>query len=62
MLGLVGVQEVRCEGSGRKLAGECMFFYGKGDENNKLGKGFLYKKESCQQLRRLILFVMGCHI
>jgi hypothetical protein len=29
-LHLVGVQEVRLEGGGTKLAGECTFFYRKG--------------------------------
>jgi hypothetical protein len=28
---LVGVQEVRWEGSGTKSAGECIFFYKKGE-------------------------------
>jgi hypothetical protein len=40
-LDLVGVQEVRWEGSGTAPAGECTFFYGKGNENQELGTGFL---------------------
>jgi hypothetical protein len=32
-LDLVGVQEVRWEGSGTAPAGEYTFFYGKGNEN-----------------------------
>jgi hypothetical protein len=33
-LDLVGVQEVRWEGSGTEPAGEYTFFYGKGNENH----------------------------
>jgi hypothetical protein len=36
-LDLVGVQEVRSEGSGTIRAGEYTFFYGKGNENHELG-------------------------
>jgi hypothetical protein len=39
-LDLVGVQEVRWEGGGTKLAGECTSFYGKGSENHELCTGF----------------------
>jgi hypothetical protein len=38
-LDLVGVQEVRWEGCGTEPAGECTFFYGKGNENHELGTG-----------------------
>jgi hypothetical protein len=34
-LDLVGVQEVRWEGSGTEPAGGHTFFYGKGNENHK---------------------------
>jgi hypothetical protein len=41
-LNLVGVQEVRWEGGGTEPAGEYTFFYGKGNENNKLGTDFFF--------------------
>jgi hypothetical protein len=50
-LDLVRVQEVRWEGGGTEPAGKYTFFYGKGDENYKLGTGFLCLRESYQQLR-----------
>jgi hypothetical protein len=39
-LDLVGVQEVRWEGSDSIPAGEYTFFYGKENENHVLGTGF----------------------
>jgi hypothetical protein len=60
-LDLVGVQEVRWEGSGTVPVGEYTFFYGKGNENLELGKDILYIRESYQQLRRLSLLMIGCH-
>jgi exonuclease III len=66
-LDLVGVQEVRWEGSGTQPAGEYTFFYGKENKNHKLGTGFLCIRESYQQLRGLrmsyiILRCRWCHI
>jgi hypothetical protein len=45
-LHLVGVQEVRWEGSGTEPAGEYTCFYGKRNENHELGTGFLCIRES----------------
>jgi hypothetical protein len=41
-LDLVGVHEVRWEGSGTAPSEEYTFFYGKGNENHELGIGFLF--------------------
>jgi hypothetical protein len=39
-LDLVGVREVRWDGGDTEPAGECTFFYGKGNEDHELGTGF----------------------
>jgi hypothetical protein len=43
---LVGVQEVRWEGSGTEPAGEYTFFYGQWNENHGLGTGFFCALEN----------------
>jgi hypothetical protein len=50
-LDLVEVKEIRWDKGGTEPAGEYTFLYGKGNENYELGTGFLYKRESYQQLR-----------
>ena len=44
-LDLLGVQEVRWNKGGIVRAGDYNFYYGKGNENRQLRKGFLYTKE-----------------
>jgi len=41
-LDLVGVQEVRCDKGGTVRAGDYNYSYGKCNENNQFGTGFLY--------------------
>jgi hypothetical protein len=43
-LHLVGVQDIRWEGSSTEPAGEYIFLYGKWNENNELGTGFFVHK------------------
>jgi hypothetical protein len=52
-LHLVGVQEVRWEGSGTVPAGEYTFFYGKGNENHELGTGVFVHKRIKTAVRRV---------
>jgi exonuclease III len=51
-LDLVGVQEVRWEGSGTIPAGEYTFFYGKGNENHELRTGVFVHKKITSEVRR----------
>jgi hypothetical protein len=48
----VGVQEVRWGGGGTKSAGECTFFYGKGNENYELCIGLFVNKRIISSVKR----------
>jgi hypothetical protein len=52
-LDLVGVQEVRWDGSGTKPAAEYTFFYWKGNENHELGSGFIVHKRIISAIERV---------
>jgi exonuclease III len=52
-LDLVGVQEVRWDKEGTARAGECTFFYGKGQENYQLGTGFFGHHRIVSAIKRV---------
>ena len=56
---LVGVQEVRWEGSGTLESGNYTLFYGEGNANHQPGTGFLLIGELGQQSKRWNLSVTG---
>jgi exonuclease III len=52
-LDLVGVQEVKWEGSGTTPAGEYTCFYGKGNESHEFGTGFFVHKRITSAVKRV---------
>jgi exonuclease III len=54
-LDLMGVQEVRWEGSGTEPEGEYTFFYENGNKNHELGTGFFVHKRIMIAVKRVEL-------
>jgi hypothetical protein len=52
-LDLVGVQEVGSDRGGTEPAGECMFLYGKGNDNHELITGFFVHKRIISAVKRV---------
>jgi hypothetical protein len=60
VLDLVGVQEVRWDGSGTEPAGKYKCFYGKRNENHELFTGFLVHKRIMSAVRGWSSLEIGC--
>jgi hypothetical protein len=58
-LNLVGVHKVTWEGGGTELAGECTFFYGKGNGNHELGTVCFVHNRSISTVKRVDFFIAG---
>jgi hypothetical protein len=53
-LDLVGVEEVRWDRRGTKPAGQCIFFYGQGNQNHEVvGTGFFVNKRIIPAVKRV---------
>jgi hypothetical protein len=52
-LNLVGVQEVWWEKGGTVRAGDCTFFYGKGNESHQLGTDFFVHQTIVSDIKRV---------
>ena len=61
-LDLGGLQEVRLDKRGTVRAGDYDFFYGKGNENQQLGKAFFVHHRIVSAGKRVELLAIGCHI
>jgi hypothetical protein len=57
-LDLVGVQQVRWDGSGTERVGEYAFLYEKGNENHELGTGSFVHKRIISAVKK-VEFVSG---
>jgi hypothetical protein len=56
-LGLVGVQEVRCDKGGTERADDYTFFYGAGNEDHQLGTGLFFVYKRLISAVRMVYFV-----
>ena len=52
-LDLVGLQEVRWDKGGTVRAGDCNFFFGKGNENHQLGTGYFVHQRMASAVKRV---------
>ena len=61
-LDLPGVLEIRWDKGGTVTAGDYNFFYGKRNENHKLGTGFFVHHRRVSAVNTVGLLAIGCHI
>ena len=58
----MGVPEVRWDRVGTIRAGDCNFFYGKRNENRRLGTGFFVHHRIVSAVKRVDFVAIGCHM